>query len=123
MADLPIRHEDLYHGIAVPQKTWFRRSCFHTPSELAHELFLTALRPGEVRAASDYRSGGAYAAGRICFTALGAGDCAGGRPHIPRDTEGNSRGSTAIVRTRTWPIRPAPSGLLWARVDGAHFTA
>src|SRR4051812_22768957 len=56
MADLPIRHEDLYHGIAVPQETWFRRSYFHTPSELAHELFLTALRAGEVRAASDYRA-------------------------------------------------------------------
>src|SRR4051812_1019327 len=118
MADLPIRHEDLYHGIAVPSGDLVPSLLFphaqRTCSRVVPDCI--ARRRGPRR----FRLSGRAARMRRAGSALlhsGPGIRAGGRPHIPR-----ARRATRVDRrpssARALADPSAPWELLWARVDG-----
>jgi AraC-like DNA-binding protein len=100
------------------QPTQFRQSYFHTPSELAHDLFLTALRAGHVRAGSDYRVERRVCCGHdLLFCLRGRGYVMTGGRTFPV-TAGQLAWINGHHPHAHWADAAEPWELLWARMDG-----
>lgn len=100
------------------QATQFVKSFFHTPSTVAHDIFVTALRAGHLRASPDYRIQRRVCAGHdLLFCAKGNGTVSVGGRNFPV-----SAGQLVWIDGHHphahWADPSDPWEVLWARIDG-----
>jgi len=102
----------------MPSETRFIHSFYHTPSEMAKNIFLMVLRAGHLQAGPDYRVERRVCAGHDLLLCLRGRGCISVRGRVFPVAPGQLGWLDGHHPHAHWGERTDPWELLWARIDG-----